>query len=77
MATPTIQQSGGSASSTDPWVPEGATSPATDATGSSSSGPTIMIETAYGHRLVLTYEDLVLAAMLIGLTVQVWRWADE
>lgn len=61
------------ASGADEWLAD-LDEPAVS-TGAATGSPRIVLESADGHRLVLTYEDLVLAAMLLGLTVQVAGWS--
>ncbi|WP_255198010.1 hypothetical protein [Halorarius litoreus] len=68
----------------DPWLPT-----TTDATGGASSthppgdvsgsaaptgSPRIVIESADGHSLVLTYEDVVLGLLLVTLALETAGW---
>lgn len=49
--------------------------PESDAAPQASPGkPRIILESAAGHRIVLTYEDLVLIALLLGLGVTAVGW---
>lgn len=61
----------------DDWASLAGASGSTGQDAASTGGtgsPRIVVESAAGHTVILTYEDLVLAALVIGLTVQVWGW---
>lgn len=76
MSVPTVVQSGAtsSAATSDEWLPTGAADPATTPEGpgstSGTGSPRIVLETSEGHRVVLTYEDLVLGLLLVALTAE-------
>lgn len=49
--------------------------PESDGTAQVSPGkPRIVLESAAGHRIILTYEDLVLIALLLGLGATAVGW---
>lgn len=80
---PTVEGSGSSSAgaatsfettSSEPWGPTSSPTNDTDAIGADPPGgePSITFRSADGHQLVLTYHDLVLAALLVTLGLEAW-----
>lgn len=57
----------------DGWAPTSETAAATSSSGGAVDGPTITFESANGHQIVLTYQDIVLFALLAGAGAAAWR----
>lgn len=81
----TIEGSGASSSPDDPdgqfsvtaagdgWAPTPGTTGAAASSGGAVDGPTITFESANGHQIVLTYQDIVLLALLGTAAAAAWR----
>lgn len=59
----------------DGWAPTSATAETASTTSTSGGvdGPSITFESANGHEIVLTYQDLVLLALLATAATAAWR----
>lgn len=52
----------------------GAATTSSTSASAAAGKPRIIVESANGHRMVVTYEDLVLVALLVGLTLEGLGW---